>query len=125
MGCGIYWDQVHRVERDLLSMKKWGVSEIDPGYIKAKALRGKLLAMIGRKFPRGPLNVGVIFGSPEVKFRLWLDSVSGWIVEARAEPTAPPIYHWVSEEVARMVKMDELTPEVETMLLTPVEYLGE
>ena len=41
------------------------------------------------------------------------------MTEARERPGAPPVYKYVSDEVAEKITKREITPELEEFLLTP------
>jgi len=147
MGCGVYWQQIRELERALGTMERFGILETDPAYQALYGKRGALLAEVGKKFPRTTIPIakvsvwqrmkrlflGWISGSPiytidelkDATIKLWHDVESGWMSEARIRPSALPIYHSVSDEVAMAILKDELTPEMMAELLTPDEYLGE
>ena len=125
MGCGVYWQQIHEVERALSTMERFGISTEDPAYLALYGQRGKLLAQVGTKFPRTFFQVARSFGMSPGVITLWEDVESGWMSEARTRPGAPPVYHYVSDEVAMAILKRELTPELEKYLMTPDPYLGE
>lgn len=89
------------------------------------SLRRKILSQIGFKFPRVPSLLGIILGLSPGVIKVWHDSESGWMSEARVRPGAPPVYKKVSDEVAITILKKEITKELEAELLTPDEYLGE
>ena len=126
MGCGVYWQQVREVERAIKSV----MPHIDiPGVSEATrelyAIRARLLKTVGLKFPRTISQILKLAGLSPGTITLWHDVESGWMVEARTKPAAPPVYHYVKDEVAIKLLKGELTKELETILMTPDEYLGE
>jgi len=125
MGCGVYWQQIHEVERALTTMERFGISTTDPAYLALSGQRGSLLAQVGTKFPRTFFQVAKSFGMSPGVITLWEDVESGWMSEARARPGAPPVYHYVSDEVAMAILKREVTPELEKFLMTPDPYIGE
>ena len=125
MGCGIYWQQVHELDRAIEVMGKYGIPETSEAYQALWSQRGALLAEVGRKFPRTTLQMRLIEALYSPVIRLWHDLESGWMVEAREKPGAPPIYKSVGDERAMAILKGEVTPEIEKELLTPDEYLGE
>ena len=125
MGCGIYWQQVHELDRALGVMDKYGIPEESEAYQALWSQRGALLAEVGRKFPRETLQMRLIRALYSPLIRLWHDLESGWMVEAREKPGAPPVYRRVEDELAMTILKGEVTPELEKELLKPDEYLGE
>ena len=119
MGCGVYWQQVHEIEKALGTMRLYGIPEISPAFRQLSAIRGKLMAQVGFKFPRSISLIAKLVGLSPGEFRLWHDSEQGWMSEARARPGAPPVYKAASNEVAMAILKEEITPELELQLLTP------
>ena len=125
MGCGVYYHQVNVLTGSLERFGEWGVPETHPGYQGIWGKLRELLSVIGRKLPRISIAIKVGFGHSPGIFMLRLDPETGWFVEAREQLGAPPIYKAVSDDIARAITKDELTPEQEKWLLTPDEYVGE
>lgn len=125
MGCGIYWAQVNELDRAMGTMRRYGIPEESDAYQSLWGQRGRLMAEIGQKFPRETLQMRLISALYSPVIRLWHDIESGWMVEAREKPGAPPVYKSVSDEVAMAILKGEVTPELEEELVTPDEYLGE
>jgi hypothetical protein len=125
MGCGVYWQQINELEKAMKTMGRFGIEESDPAYKALLTKRGALMAEVGRKFPREitPMSEEMVFLSPAI--RLWHDVESGWMSEARERPGAPPVYHYVKDEVAMAILKKEVTPELEQVLLTRDDYIGE
>jgi hypothetical protein len=126
MGCGIYWKQVREVERAINSLRPHldipGVSEATR---ELTAIRSRLLKTVGLKFPRTISQILKLAGLSPGSITLWHDIESGWLTEARSKPGAPPVYHYVKDEVAIKILKGELTHELEVELMTPDEYIGE
>lgn len=125
MGCGVYWQQIHEVERALDVFRLYGIPEISEVYQKVYGIRAKLLKQVGLKFPRSVTQLIRLVGFSPGVFALWHDVESGWMSEARARPGAPPVYKSVSDKLAMAILKRGLTPELEAQLLTPDPYLGE
>ena len=125
MGCGVFWQQIHRLDESLGSMRVSGISPMSGPYQELYSLRGKLMAQIGFKFPREITMLLKLIGLSPGTITLWHDVESGFMSEARATPGAPPVYKHVSDEVAMAILKREVTKELEAELLTPDEYLGE
>ena len=125
MGCGVYWQQVHEIERALGTMEKFGIDPASEAYRKLYAERGKLMKQIGFKFPRVVNPLATLSGMSPGIIKLWHDIESGWMSEAREQPGAPPVYHMVQDEVAMAILKGELTPELEKELMAPDYYYGE
>ncbi|GAI64197.1 unnamed protein product [marine sediment metagenome] len=77
------------------------------------------MARVGFKFPRVLSLLAKLVGLSPGEFRLWHDVESGWMSEARARPRALPVYKAISDEVAMTILKEEITPELEAILLTP------
>lgn len=126
MGCGVYWQQIRELENVLKALHPHlelpGVSD---AYKSLYSLRGKLLAQVGLKFPRTITLVLKLAGLSPGTVTLWHDVESGWLVEARAKLGAPPVYHYVKDEVAINILSGKLTHELEAELMTPDDYMGE
>ena len=125
MGCGVYWQQVREIEHALGTMRKFGISELSAPYQQLYAVRGKLMAQVGVKFPRTISMIAKLIGLSPGIIKLWLDIESGWMSEARAKPGAGPVYHYVTDEMAFAIINREVTPELKKYLMTPDTYLGE
>jgi len=126
MGCGVYWKQVREVERAINALRL----HIDiPGVSDATrelySIRGRLLATVGLKFPRTISLILELAGLSPGTITLWHDIESGWMTEARERPGAPPVYHYVKDDVAMAILSRKLTHELESELMKPDEYLGE
>jgi len=117
--------QLNEVESKIGKMEEWGVSPTDPGYLRAVQERGAILANVGIKIPRTFFEIAKSFGMSPGVLTLWEDVESGWMSEARERPGAPPVYHYVEDEVAMAILKKEVTPEMRKYLFTPDDYLGE
>jgi len=119
MGCGVYWNQVHEIERAMGTMRRFGISELSPAYGQLDSIRGKLMAKVGIKLPRSLSLLALLVGFSPGIIKLWHDSEQGWMTEARTRPGAPPVYKAASDEVAAAILKREITPGLEERLLTP------
>jgi hypothetical protein len=125
MGCGVHWQQLNELERALGTMRRFGILETSYAYKQLYQLRGKLLSQVGVKFPRTIFQLVKLVGFSPGEIRLWHDVESGWLAEARATPVAPPVYHYVKDDMAMAILNKQVTPELEEYLLTPDTYVGE
>lgn len=147
MGCGVYWQQIHELERALGTMERFGISATDPAYMTLERQRGALFGQVGMKFPRitTPIKEVSVWGSMtqrlmeqiigsavytllevrDATIRLWHDVEAGWMSEARIKPSAEPVYKAVSDEIAMAILKGEPTGKMMAQLLTPDDYLGE
>ena len=119
MGCGIYWAQVNELDRAMGVMDRYGIDRGTDAYQSLWGQRGRLMAQIGYKFPRETLQMRLIAALYSPMIRLWHDIESGWMVEAREKPGAPPVYKAVGDRLAMAILKEEITPELEQQLLTP------
>ena len=125
MGCGIYWQQVHEVERALDVMRKYGVPETSEAYQTLWGERGELLSKVGVKSGRvADWIMDWATWSPQMA-RLMHDPEIGWVVAIKDGPGQPLRYKIVSDEEAMAILKNQVTPELKQRLLTPDEYLGE
>ena len=106
-------------------MRKFRIPEISPAYQQLYSLRGKLLKQVGFKYPRIVTSLLRLVALSPGRITLWHDVESGWMSEARVRPGAPPVYRAVSDEVAMALLKEELTHELEQVLMTPDPYIGE
>jgi len=125
MGCGVYYQQIRELERAMGSMRRFGISELDPSYLQLGSIRGKLLKQVGSKLPRTITQLLKLTGLSPGTITLWHDVESGFMVEARERPGAPPVYHYVKDDIAAAILKDELTHEQFEELKVPDPYLGE
>ena len=126
MGCGVYWQQVREIERALSALKPHlAIPGVSDATAELYSIRGKLLKTVGLKFPRTISQILKLAALSPGTITLWHDIESGWMTEARAKPGAPPVYHYVKDNVAVAILKGELTKELETTLMTPDEYIGE
>lgn len=125
MGCGVYWNQIHRLDESMDTMRMHGILPGSEPFDELYSLRGKLMGQIGIKFPRTTSFLAKLIALSPGSITVWHDVESGFMSEARAYPGAPPVYKAVSNEVAMALLKKELTKELEKELMTPDEYLGE
>jgi len=102
-----------------------GIPTTSTPYQKVYTELGRLKADIGYKVPRSVIAVAELYGLSPGTLRLWQDAEIGWKVEARARPSAPPIYKNVSDDLAMTIIKGELTHEAFMELLVPDPYIGE
>jgi hypothetical protein len=124
-GCYAIWEQVHNIEREINKLRTLGITQQMPVYRELYHLRARWVNMLGLKTPKVTQLVATVLGLSPGEFRVWFDIETGWMVEARREKGADPVYHSVDAETAVKVSNRELTPELEKWLLTPSEYIGE
>ena len=125
MGCGIYWQQINRLDKSMDTMRMHGILPGAGPFDELSKLRGKLMGQVGIKLPRTTSFLTKLIALSPGSITLWHDVESGFMSEARASPGAPPVYKAVSNEVAMALLKKELTRELEEELMTPDEYLGE
>jgi len=119
------YNELNKLNEQLEMMRKWGVSETDPGFLNLMTARGAAMGKIGLYKPRTTVLAFSIPGLSPGELKLWSDAEIGWKTEARAKPGAPPVYKSVSDAVAERIVKGELTHEEFMELLTPDEYIGE
>jgi len=117
--------ELNRFSEQLDMMRRWGVSESDPGFQRLLEARGAAMGKLGLLQPRTTALALFIPGLSPGEVKLWADAEIGWMTEARVKPGAPPVYKYVSDEVAEKIVKGELTHELEEELMTPDPYLGE
>ena len=61
----------------------------------------------------------------QATIRLFNHGEMGWLVEARFKPGDLPIYHYVSDEEAELIRSGEITPALIAHLFEPVEPVME
>ena len=126
MGCGILSRQVREVEKALYALRPHlDIPEVKDATRELFALRGKLLKQTGLKFPRSITSILKVVGLSPGTITLFHDIEGGWLVDARVKAGAPPVYHYVKDEVAVAILSGKLTHELEAELMKPDDYLGE
>jgi len=118
-------EQLFRLDRAVYQMTKEGIPELSTPFQAVLQARGQLRLSFGFKVPRSVLSLLKMYGLSPGTIMLWLDTESGYMVEARERPGAPPVYHYVSDDMAMAILKGELTHELETYLMTPDPYIGE
>jgi len=117
--------ELNKLTSQLGMMRRWGVSELDPGFKRLLSARGAAMGKLGLRLPRTTTMVTSLLGLSPGEIKLWADAEMGWMTEARVKPGALPVYKYVTDEVAEKLIKGELTKELELTLMTPVEYFGE
>lgn len=116
---------IRRLEKSMSGLKLGGLG---PGTevfdILAKA-RADIWKSVGIKQPKTMSILRLLLGLSPGSIRVIHDAESGWMTEAREKPGAPPVYHYVSDEVAAQILQGKLTHELELELMKPDEYQGE
>ena len=119
------WKEVHKLTDQLGMMRRWGVLESDPGLRMLLNARSAAMGKLGLKLPRITALIFKLIGFSPGEIKLWADAELGWMTEARERPGAPPVYKYVSDDVAEKIAKREITPELEQELMTPDPYIGE
>lgn len=147
MGCGVNWTKLHRVEKDMATLRRLGVEESHRAYQALYRQRGELLARMGKKLPRKQIamayeevvsrlrTLGLVYASAspgytreELKdavIRTWWDDEMGFMTEARFRRGSHPIYNSISAEDAALFIKGEETGEMIATAFHEDEYLGE
>ena len=125
MACGVKWQQIKELDRALRSLRLAGFGPGTDVYNEIYRIRGKVFGQIGFKFPRTVTSLIKLVGLSPGVIHLWHDVESGFMVEARRKPSAPPVYKYVSDNIAIIILKRELTHELEEFLMTPDTYYGE
>ena len=119
MGCGVYWKQVSEIEDAISAMRGAGIGELTAPFQILERERARLLRNIGVKMPRAVNLLARIVGLSPGVIALFHDVEEGFMVEARTEPKAEPVYKLVPADVAMKVLKHEISPELEEYLMTP------
>lgn len=119
MGCGVYWQQVHEVEHALATMERYGIDPGSEAVVALQTTRAKLMAEVGRKFPRSYDWLTFLAGESPGTIQLAHDVETGFFAVARVKPGAPPIYHHVTDEEAMAILKREMTVELHDRLFIP------
>jgi len=117
------WEQIHVIEREIDKLRILGLTEQMPILRELFHVRSQLLSLRAAAVPKPTRLILTLLGLSPGEFRVWFDIETGWMVEARREKGAPPIYHSIDAETALKISNRELTPELEKRLLTPSEIV--
>lgn len=100
MGCGVLYQQLREVEKALGAIRRAGIPESADPYRQLYKLRGQLMSQRVFKMPRSVTQLVRIAGLSPGILTLFHDTETGFLVEARSRPGAPPVYHHVDEVIA-------------------------
>ena len=110
--------EVQKLDDQIRMMRRWGVSELDPGFQRLLSVRGLATSKLGFRLPRITSLILKLVGLSPGTINLWADAELGWMTESRARPGALPVYKYVSDEIAEKIVKREITHELEEQLLT-------
>ena len=102
-----------------------GILPTAPNYLNLQKIAGNYTLHLGITIPKPITLILKLLGLSPGTITLFHDADSGFFVDARETPEAPPVYHHVTDEVAGIILRGELTHELEAELMKPDEYLGE
>ena len=119
------FDELHKLDDQLGMMKRWGVLPSDPGFQRLLGARGAAMGKLGLRIPSTTTLILKLIGLSPGEIKLWANAEIGWMTEARARPGAPPVYKYVSDEIAEKIVKRELTHELHDSLFAPDPYMGE
>ncbi len=117
--------EVARLEKELEQLRQWGMPPAAGGFQRLGSAIDTAIRKVGRLLPRLTVPIKTLFGFSPGELKLWADAELGWKVEARESPGAPPVYRFVSDEIAEKIVKEELTHEEFAELIAPDGYLGE
>ena len=117
--------EVNKLSKQLGQMRSWGVSALDPGYLRLNSALSEAIGKVGFRLPRTTTLIRLLAGLSPGEVRLWADAEIGWIAESRVEPGAPPVYKQVTDQEAEKIATGKLTHELEERLMAPETYYGE
>lgn len=125
MGCGVYWQQINELDRALGALQRAGLGPGFAPYNALVGLRGKVFGQLGIKYPRTITQLIRLLALSPGEISVWHDIESGWMVKAIESPGVPPVYRYVSDDVAITILSGGLTHELEAELFKPDDYIGE
>lgn len=105
------YKELRKVDDALDTLRKLGISELDPAYTALNKARATALGKLGLIQPRTTTLVSAISGLSPGEIRLFQDAERGWMIEAIEKPGATPTFRYVSNEIAEKILKDELTHE--------------
>lgn len=120
-----YQRGISRTARDIGRLRTAGISEVSPEVMRLLRMQNELIARLGVKIPKPMTLLLKLIGLSPGEVSLWHDAEVGWFTEARSKPGAAPVYHYVDDNTAISLIKGELTHELESILMTPDDYLGE
>ena len=127
MPCSVKWQHIQKqyLDQSLRGLVKAGINPFSTSYLNLARAGNYIDLNLGFKVPRPVTFILKLFGLSPGEIKLWFDAESGWLSEARERPGAPPIYHYITVDQAITLLKGELTHDLEKVLMTPDEYLGE
>lgn len=116
---------LNEISRTLRVLNRAGFGFGTEPYQAVWRMRGELMGKLGLRTYKAVNILKLLTALSPGSIKLYLDSETGWFTEARKEPGARPVFRKVSDQVAISLLRDELTHELEEVLMTPDDYIGE
>lgn len=114
-----------RTARDILSLRRAGIPELHPSFMRLTRVGDTLRVSFGFKIPKPMTFLFKLLGLSPGEISLWHDAEGGWFTEARTGPGASPVYRYVGDDIAVAIIKEELTHGQFKALLAPDPYMGE
>ena len=115
------YQELSRINDALGTLRRFGISELDPAFQTLNRARYDALRKIGLVQPRTSTLLKIITGLSPGELRLFRDAEIGWLVQAIAFPGALPLVRYVDDEMAVKIIKGELTHDEFMKLQEPVE----
>jgi len=125
---GLMYHQYGQLNKIRGALNELAMSGLGPGseiFDTLTSIRSQVLSGLGIKVPKPMMFILKLVGMSPGEVKLWHDSESGWLAEAREKPGAPPVYHYINSETAAKILTGKLTHEEFEVIMIPDPYLGE
>ena len=113
--------ELNSINSAIGTLRGLGISELDSAFGALEKARGIALRKLGVVQPRTSTLLRLLTGLSPGSISLFLDAERGWLVEGIIKPGAVPVYHYVGEEIASRILLEDLTPELKEFLWTAEE----
>ena len=125
MGCGVLYQQLREIEKALGAVRRAGFDPTSDVYQQIYKVRSQIIGQYLPKMPRSLTQLVRLTGLSPGVLALWHDTETGFMVEAREHPGAPPVYHRVDEDVVDDILAGRHIHEYEALFIVPAEDIDQ
>jgi len=127
MPCSVYSQRyaAQNLRNALNTLQRGSILPTSQNYLNLQRVAGDYSVKIGFGIPKPITFILKLFGLSPGTLAVFHDADSGFGVEARATPGAPPFYHHISDDEAVSIFQGEMTPELHDRLFLEDDYQGE
>lgn len=125
MGCGKLYTQLREIDQAISGLVRTASPELADTLATIRNLKTKVALHPSTQLPRTILQLIKLLGLSPGSISLFLDVEGGFLTAAKVDDKARPVYHYVSADVAARLLTGGLDHDLEDILMTPDDYIGE